>query len=93
MDKADYPRCATCKWWVHDPAYPPYQSEAANVNPGLDWGQCMKTLQNDPDSDAALTSKALSIATDEACSDALWTAPDFGCCQHEPKEDADGRIR
>jgi hypothetical protein len=69
MNKADYPRCKTCKFWEWlDTEY--YKSV------GTGKGRCNALSESASD----------SVDTDYM---PMFTKPDFGCIQHEPREDGE----
>ena len=65
-------RCATCKWWDHD-------------EQGM-YGGKKTCLLTELIRDAHVHPDSQALATGE-WSASLITAPDFGCTQHEPRED------
>ena len=71
------PRCETCKWWGSHPRYedtPRYEGTIPS-----DWQTCLRTVReyyDDPLGEALMAAAGYEI-------DAVVTAPDFGCVQHE----------
>lgn len=66
-------RCATCVHWLYD---------------GIAWGECDKAktrLNGDVECPESL---ALACAHGSGGA-SLWTAPDYGCVQWEPKKNVD----
>ena len=89
MDRADYPRCATCKWWAQS-----WYRNAAGTVIMRDYGYCALADQGD---DGAVHPESLAHAAGDSMEAGvtaeLLTAPDFGCVQHEPREETDGSVR
>jgi hypothetical protein len=70
------PRCETCKWWGStEPGYASYG----------DRKMCALTYNADdfPEAGRSLA----NVFDDEYAWAGLWTSPEFGCVQHEPRED------
>jgi hypothetical protein len=79
----DYPRCKTCKWWDQnvDP-----EEGWGRLRPEQfpdDWGGCLRTNEDKDES----TSLARTFMFEQFYYEPLMTSPEFGCLQHEPKED------
>jgi hypothetical protein len=79
-------RCETCRWWnsVHATSewsgYTVYTSVAL-TDPS--WRTCQLHSRHD---EFPNTSRLLPQSSDPYVTSDVWTAPDFGCVQHEPKD-------
>lgn len=67
-------RCATCKWWTA------YQKRT-------DLGSC-RLISSDIENGYAINSQSAHVSGEALHGGTLFTAPDFGCVQHESKDDA-----
>ncbi len=95
----DYPRCETCKWWDRDDAEGRVlDAEVAKIV--ADVGRedeshiCMltQTKHSHPDHPQGWASMALAAGRDTPREPGVrWaelvTAPDFGCIQHESRQE------
>jgi len=91
-------RCKTCTWWDRTAQratlergglVPHYVVEAGHVMG--QWHACTRASSKVGDP-SAYGSEAHAFGRDSDHTEArhaeLWTAEDFGCVQHEPREDA-----
>lgn len=73
---SNMPRCKTCKWWD--------QIRESDTYGYCDW------LQNAETSDwnaSPTGNEALIYVEDQHVTTGMMTGPDFGCVQHEPKDE------
>lgn len=76
-------RCETCKWWGAEVEADAWSSDGGPGNYPETWNRCARSFRewygNLVPGGALMVVDGYEVA-------GLYTSPDFGCVQHEPKD-------